>query len=172
MRKPLFFLLLLIACNSFALEIEKAYRLIPHKQTPFILLQSKIPEPEAEYVARLLSLSELAMAERVAAMKDGPEKSGYISQIDSILWQLGNLETPQNLRPAHQHIQTAIQQHRNYFELHQVRGEKAKAERNQLIQTSHRHLITAYNLLMRLYPQELKHNKQAFFDYLCALDFI
>lgn len=172
MRLPLLYLLLLFTHNSFALEIDTAYRLIPHKQTPFILLQSKIPKTEVEYVARLLSLSEFAMAERVEAMIDGPDKSGYISQIDSILWQLGNLKTPQNLQPAHQHILTAIQQHRAYFELHNLSGEKTKLQRNQLIQTSHRHLIMAYNLLMQLYPQETQHNKQAFFDYLCALDFI
>ena len=44
MRVPLIFLLLLFAANSFALEIDKAYRLIPHQQTPFVLHQSNIPQ--------------------------------------------------------------------------------------------------------------------------------
>ena len=172
MRVPLFFLLLLFAANSFALEIDKAYRLIPHQQTPFVLHQSNIPHDQAAKVAQLLSLAELAMVARVDAMLNGPVKNDYFSQIDTILWQLQNLDTSQDLLQAKLHILSAIRQHRSYFELHKADDNKARTERNKLIQSSHRQLITAYNTLMQLYPQETRHNKQAFFDYLCALDFI
>lgn len=172
MRLSLSIILLLFAANGFALEIDQAYRLIPHQQTPFVLNQSRIPGGEAAKVARLLSLAELAMAARVGAMRAGPAKNDYFSQIDTILWQLKNLETSQSLHQARLHIVAAIQQHRGYFELHGASGDQARAERNKLVQSSHSHLITAYNILMQLYPQETGHNKQAFFDYLCALDFI
>ena len=174
MRLPLFLLLvfILISNPSFALDIEQAYRLIPYKQTPFILKQSKIPETEADNVARLLSLTELAMVERVEAMKYGPVKSQYRSQIDIILSQLEHLNPPQAIQPPYQYILAAIQQHRGFFDLHGINDDRVKAERKQLANASHRNLIAAYNLLMQRYPQETKHNKQAFFDYLCALDFI
>lgn len=172
MRSVPIFILLLFATNSFALEIEQAYRLIPHQQTPFVLNQSRIPDGEAAKVARLLSLAELAMAARVGAMRAGPAKNDYFSKIDTILWQLNNLDTSQNLHQARLHILAAIQQHRGYFELHGTDNDQVRVERNKLVQSSHRHLITAYNILMQLYPQETRHNKQAFFDYLCALDFI
>jgi hypothetical protein len=172
MRPSLFILLLFLSGNVSALEIDKAYRLIPHKQTAFKLQQSKIPRAEAQSLALLLSLAEQAMVERVDALVNGPEKSGYLSQIDDISWQLGHLQIPARIDPAREHILAAVQQHRAYFELYNANGDKSESARKQLIQSSHRHLISAYNLLMQAYPQETKHNKQAFFDYLCALDFI
>ncbi|MCP4488040.1 MAG: hypothetical protein GY820_12070 [Gammaproteobacteria bacterium] len=47
-----------------------------------------------------------------------------------------------------------------------------KVKQKQLVKSSSQHLIAAHSLLKQLYPQETKHNQQAFFDYLCALDFI
>ena len=112
------------------------------------------------------------MVERVDAMVNGPNRSGYLSRIDSVLWQIDRLQVQANIEPAREHILTAVQQHRAYFELQGSNGSKARAARQQLIQTSHDHLISAYNRLMQSYPSETQHNKQAFFDYLCALDFI
>jgi len=163
------FLILVFSSNSLALDIAKAYRLIPHKQTPFYLSKSNLPKAEANYVEKLLSLSEIAMAERVEAMMNGARKSNYNSDINKVLSQLANLKTPSKLKPAYQHIVTAIEQHQAYFTL---TGSNTKSKKQQLVQSSHRHLIAAYNVLMQLYPQETRHNKQAFFDYLCALDFI
>lgn len=172
MRLSLSFVLLLFAANSLALEIDQAYRLIPHQQTPFVLNQSRIPVGEAAKLARLLSLAELAMVARVGAMRAGPAETDYFSQIDTILWQMKNLDTSPNLHQARLHILAAIEQQRGFFELYATNGDKVQTERNKLVETSHRHLITAYNILMQLYPQETGHNRQAFFDYLCALDFI
>jgi hypothetical protein len=172
MRQTLFILLLLINSSVFALEIDQAYRLIPHQQTTFKLQQSKIPKSDAHDVAQLLSLAEQAMVERVDALVNGPDKSDYLSRIDSISWQIDHLQVPASIDSARQHILTAVQQHRAYFELHGANGSQAKVTRHQLIQSSHGHLIAAYNRLMQTYPAETGHNKQAFFDYLCALDFI
>lgn len=163
------FLLLLFSSSSQALDTAEAYRLIPHKQTPFYLSKSNLPSNEASYVEKLLSLSERAMVERVEAMMEGPRKSNYARDIDRILLDLSNLKTPTKLKPAYQHIVTAIEQHRSYFALS---GSSSKSKKQQLVKSSSRHLIAAYNVLMKLYPQESRHNKQAFFDYLCALDFI
>ena len=172
MRQTLFILLLLANSSVNALEIDQAYRLIPHQQTTFKLHRSTIPESEARGVAHLLSLAEQAMVERVDAQAKGPDRSGYLSRIDSILWQIDHLDVPANIAAAREHILTAVQQHRAYFELHGANESGARAARQQLIQSSHGHLISAYNRLMQSYPAETQHNKQAFFDYLCALDFI
>jgi len=172
MKKVLPGLVLLLCADAFALEVEQAYRLIPHQRTVFLLDQSKLPASDAQQVSRLLSLAEKAMVERVDALKNGAAKTGYLSRIDDILWQLDQLQVPDRIQPARDHVQTAVRQHRNYFELQNVTGASAEASRQQLIQASHRHLIAAYQLLMQTYPEETQHNKQAFFDYLCALDFI
>jgi len=172
MKKVLLVLMLLLCGSAYAMETDQAYRLIPHKRTVFQLQQSKIPTTEAQQVARLLSLAEKAMVERVDAMVNGAGKTDYLSRIDGILWQIDQLRVPTRVQAARDHIRTAVQQHRVFFELQNVTGSQAEANRQQLVQTSHRHLISAYQQLMQTYPSETKHNKQAFFDYLCALDFI
>jgi hypothetical protein len=168
----IFILLNSLAFDSQALDIDEAYRLIPHQQTTFESGSSNIPKNEIKSVNRLLSLAELAMVERVNALKNGANKSHYFDRIDKILNDIENLEVEQNLQEVHQLIQTSIQQHRAYFETYKQTSKQSKTKKKQLIQGSHRNLIKAYNLLMKAYPQETKHNKQAFFDYLCALDFI
>jgi hypothetical protein len=172
MRQIPLVLLLLFCNNVFALETEQAYRLIPHQRTVFDMERSNIPESDAQSVARLLLLAEKAMVERVDALRNGPAKSNYLSRIDSILWQIEQLPVPSTVDAASAHILAAVQQHRAFFELYGASGNQAKQSREQLVQSSHRHLISAYNQLMQSYPAETKHNKQAFFDYLCALDFI
>ena len=165
MRQTLLILLLLLNSSVFALEIDQAYRLIPHQRTIFKLHRSNLPESEARSVDHLLSLSEQAMVERVDALAKGPDKSSYLSRIDSILWQIDHLKVPVSIEPAREHILTAVQQHRAYFELHGSNGSQTKAAGQQLIQSSHSHLISAYNWLMKTYPTETQHNRQAFFDY-------
>ena len=165
-------LVLLLWGDAYALEVEQAYRLIPHNRTVFQLHQSNLPASDAQKVARLLSLAEKAMVERVDALKNGARRTGYMSRIDDILWQIEQLQVPDRIQTARDHIKTAVQLHRNYFELQDDGGSSADASRHQLIQASHRHLLAAYQQLMQTYPEETQHNKQAFFDYLCALDFI
>jgi len=146
--KRVFLAFIFLVCSSaHAMGIEQAYQLIPHQRTVFQLHKTNLPVSEAQQVARLLKLAEKAMVERVNALKNGASKMGYQSRIE-------------------------VQQHRSFFELQNVSGSNAKASRNQLIQSSHQHLLAAYGVLMHSYPEETKHNKQAFFDYLCALDFI
>lgn len=169
MKKLVIVLGLFITTQASALGVKEAYEAIPHNQTPYHVLQSTIPDAESRYMARLLSLSELAMVERVEAMKNGPEKAHYDSDIANILNQLDRLKTPQKLRAVYDHIYQAIQQQRRYFTLIHAQD---KQEKKRLVQSSHQHLITAYNLLMKLYPNESRHNQAAFYDYLCALDFI
>ena len=172
MRQALLIFLLLLCASSYAMEVDQAYRLIPHQRTVFQLHQSAIPASEAQQVGRLLSLAEKAMVERVDAMVNGAGKTDYFSQIDGILWQIDQLRVPTQVHAARDHIQKAVQQHRAFFELQNATGNQVEANRQQLVQSSHRHLISAYQQLMQTYPEETKHNKQAFFDYLCALDFI
>ena len=172
MRQVFLALIFLVCSSAQALGIEQAYQLIPHQRTVFQLHKTNLPASEAQQVARLLKLAEKAMVERVNALKNGAGKTGYLSRIDSLLWQIEQLQVPGQVMVARDYIQTAVQQHRSFFELQHASGSNARASRQQLMQSSHRHLISAYGVLMQAYPNETKHNKQAFFDYLCALDFI
>jgi len=173
MKKVLPGLVLILICGrAHALEVEQAYRMIPHNRTVFLLYQSNLPAIDARQVARLLTLAEKAMVARVDARVNGAAKTGYLSRIDDIMRQIDKLKVPERIAKARKHILSALQQHRKYFELENMSGSSAEAKRSQLIQSSHRHLIAAYQQLMEAYPDETKHNRQAFFDYLSALDFI
>ena len=112
------------------------------------------------------------MAERVEAMVDGTLKSNYDSDINNILHRLGKLKTPSMLEPVYKHIIAAIKQQQSYFALMDSKGANSRLNQQNLVNNSSQHLRAAYSRLMSLYPEETKHNKQAFFDYLCALDFI
>jgi hypothetical protein len=109
------------------------------------------------------------MLERVRAMQTLSGSETYESNIVKILDRLRKLSPPEKLKPVQQLILQAIEQHRDYF---RRLPDTHAQERKQMIQQSHRTLIQAYNTLMRLYPDETPHNRQAFYDYLCALDFI
>ncbi len=172
MKQVLLGLIFLVSSSAHALGVDQAYQLIPHQRTVFELHKTNLPASEAAQVARLLTLAEKAMVERVNALHNGARKTGYKSRIDSILWQIEQLQVPGQVTAARDHILVAVQQHRSFFELQHVSGNDANASRNQLVHSSHRHLISAYNVLMGAYPNETRQNRQAFFDYLCALDFI
>ena len=67
----------------------------------------------------------------------------------------------------------AISEQRRYLKAWQDSGNPRYFDAQApLVRSSHGKLIAAYNHLMRLFGEENPHNKQAFFDHLCALDFI
>ena len=108
-------LIFLLCSSAHAMGIEQAYQLIPHQRTVFHLHKTNLPASEAQQVASLLTLAEKAMVERVDALKNGASKTGYKSRIDSILWQIEQLQVPDQVTAAQDHIQTAVQQHRSFF---------------------------------------------------------
>lgn len=70
-------------------------------------------------------------------------------------------------------IREAIDEQHRYLSMWQESGQTGCfSPVAPLIRSSHGKLIAAYNDLMALYAQEGSHNRQAFFDHLCALDFI
>jgi len=83
---------------------------------------------------------------------------------------------PEKLYKVHDLVLESISNQKSYFDYSDrrlKRGKKFGFEvNNQYIQTSHKNLIMAYKILKHTYPGENQHNQQAFFDHLCALDFI
>lgn len=112
MRQLLLIFLLLHCASVYAMGVDQAYRMVPHQRTAFELQQSTIPATEARQVAKLLSLVEKAMVERVDTMVNGAEKTGYVSRIDGVLWQIDQLRVPGQVEAARDHILQAVQQQR------------------------------------------------------------
>ena len=158
------------------LTIQEAYQRIPHRRTIFRTDLTAIPNDEALYLRELFLLTDAGVVERVYQQTQyqwGSTPSLHERGYGALLQRLAALPTPEKLLPVEALIFEAIGEQRDYLRAWGASGDpRYFSPRASLIRSSHKKLIAAYNELMRLYVHEPPHNKQAFFDHLCALDFI
>ncbi len=163
------------------MTVSEAYRAIPHRQTSFSKSQAKMSEDEKNYLARLFDLADQAMVARVETMlwfqsggRRGESYENYTRRVDGVLAALAQSSVPRRLRGVHNLIAEAVVDQKAYFaKWHEMQDMERRFDpRSGAVRSSHQKLIKAYNTLMQLYPRESPHNQQAFYDHLCALDFI
>jgi len=158
------------------MNVEAAYRAIPHDRTVFLLNQARMPRDEARYLVALFTLTDIAVAERVYLqnlLRRGHAVDIAASNYAEILDGLRALPTPSGLLPVENMIHQAIEEQRDYLQQWTQSGNPGFFDsRAGLVQKSHGKLIAAYAALERRYGEESRHNTRAFYDYLCALDFI
>ena len=174
---------------ALAMTVEEAYRAIPHKQTTFDPLSVRMNKEQANFLEGFFKLVDLAVVERVQTLIRFQTDGGrgvpfqhYQVQINNLLFQFRAMRVPtRQLENIHKLVIEAIEEQRGYFEMWHEAIDQGKpfkfkltdsGPRHPLITSSHKKLIQSYNQLMRLFPKENQHNRQAFFDHLCALDFI
>ncbi len=169
-----------------ALSVDEAYKAIPHQQTTFDRSSFNASSRDGIYLSKMFSITDQAMAARVEQLSalyyfKGQGDTGisiYNQKVDVLIEQLEALNPPGFLEKPHQLILESIQEQKEFFnEWSNASNSKKKSFRNTyarhpLVQSSHHKLFAAYNELMRHFPEENPHNKQAFFDHLCALDFL
>lgn len=158
-----------------ALTVEEAYSSIPHQRTVFESQATKLSMENSKALARtfeaidqlivlkqsvltrqfagntaVLKARYAQISDQISAALSSPSLSAFRQQLlAGVQAQLDYLteailgEIPLGVNPAHAKIRAASAQ------LHQ-----------------------AYTTLMKLFPEENAHNKQAFYDYLCALDMV
>lgn len=165
----------LYASINIDIPVDRAYRSIPHKQTTFDPTAANMNSEQKNYHYKLFSIVDIAIAERVQTLlwyqtegRRGANNNNY----DQILAELERLDVPQNMQQAHALIKQAIAEQDHYFKQFDSSKKYSFNANDPKIQSSHKQLVSAYNLLMARHPQENDHNKTAFFDHLCALDFI
>jgi len=179
---------LLLSVTSFsAMSVEEAYRAIPHRYTPFEPKSVKMSPKDAAALQEFFRLLNLAIIERVQAQawfqsngKRGAAFPNYQRSTDGLIVQLEALTLPQSLKTVHGNVIDALKDQRAYFEEWQRtvhRGESFRyppgaSPHHPRVLSSSQKLQQAYGRLIQLYPQETERTKQAFFDHLCALDFI
>ena len=186
--------LLLLLCglffqrgSLFAISVEEAYRAIPHRYTPFESRSVKMSSTDAAVLQEFFRLLNLAIVERVQAQawfqsngKRGVAFPNYPRSADGLIVQLEALTIPENLKAVHRDVIDALKDQRAYFEEWQRAVRKGELFRyppgasphHPRVLSSSQKLQQAYGRLIQLYPQEAERTKQAFFDHLCALDFI
>lgn len=158
------------------MAVETAYGAIPHQRTAFRVDLTSLPDAEADYLAALFRLTDAGVVERVSlqqALRRGADWSSGQSNYDAILQAIAALDTPRKLLPVERLIFEAVTEQRRYLENWRESGDPRFFDpKARLVGSSHGKLIAAYHRLIKLYGGEARDNKQAFFDHLCALDFI
>jgi hypothetical protein len=153
------------------LTVEQAYRAVPHQQTRFDPVSSAIMDAqETEFLALFFELTDLALVARVSSQMAQAESEAVAGRYADILPRLQSLSVPARLALAHFLVVKAVTEQQAYLEQRPF-GTNGFDANDPLVASSHLKLQQAYAELIRLYPQENTHNKQAFFDHLCSLDF-
>lgn len=168
------------------MSVENAYKRLGHQQTPFKKSQARMTNAEKNYLDHLFFVTDLAFSERMTMLnyfnqgKDAAYIDKYNEEIKNLLASFELVKAPnRNLEQIEDIIIDAIKDQKNFFNVwHEYAGtptygnlQKNYAQ-NPYVQSSHKKLIKAYMLLKQAYPNEGQHNQKAFYDHLCALDFI
>lgn len=149
-----------------------AYSLIPHGRTKFQPSSAKMSKPESQYLDDIFYISDLIVAEKVdLQIKHRQGKKIDLHNYTVLIHSLNDLDVPDRLEEIRDLILESALDQRLYFIELQESGKKFNSG-DKLVQSSSHKLRKAYSILMSKYPKENKHNKKAFFDHLCAMDFI
>jgi len=163
------------------LDVDAAYAAIPHRRTVFDFDHSNLPASDAAYLQRAFHLIDQGVRARVVGYRDlysqGVSDSGPVERMEELIDALESIDPPTDLADYHSALIEALVAQRTVFEDWTDRGQDVpdhrQVARNANVREASRHLRHAYDLLMRAYGRdESDHNKAAFFDYHCALDFI
>jgi hypothetical protein len=147
--------------------VEEAYRLVPHRQTVFQPAAARMPVSERAYLVAFFDAIDQAIVAKVSA-----RRGATVAQAYAPVWEAWErLNPPASLRATQDKVKSAIVDQQAFL----LEIEKRQSGWNMShpkVRSSSAALQAAYGDLMRTYPGEDAINKQAFFDYLCALDFI
>ena len=186
MSRKILFLCFLLCSGSqcaVAMSVDEAYRAIPHQKTDFNRSEAHMRSDEATYLDSFFTLINAGIVAKVQALQwlssGGATGSPYIryrATVDAILADFNRLTIPADLHDVQKQIVSAMQLHSEYFAEWAERSDLGErfhfdGADKRIVGSSHL-LIQSYNRLMQLYPDASSNNRQAFYDHLCALDFI
>jgi hypothetical protein len=161
------------------LSVEAAYEAIPHNRTVMDFAASNMPESDKRFLEVAFHVIDQAIRVRVSAYRKfsrGELSDVTIADFDLLIEYLQKLEAPDSLTSYQARLVEALSDQRDFFQdwLKQAEpGQYGKSVASHAkVQSASAALKGAYGMLIELYPNEAPNNKQAFFDYHCALDFI
>jgi hypothetical protein len=165
-------------------SVEAAYAAIPHRRTVFDFGRSPLAEPERSYVRLMFELIDRGVVLRVSAYQsfyygyaDREELLDGMSTLASFVETL--VSPPKDLEGYHRYVLSALKDQRAFFAewLEQGSGFGHRDGRtlaaHPRVRGSSQALHAAYGILMGRYgAAESPENRNALFDYHCALDFL
>jgi hypothetical protein len=165
-----------------ALSVADAYAAIPHRRTAADFAASNMPDEDRRFLEAAFQLIDQSIRLRVTAYRKFSQGESSDTQLladmDRAIEFLENLTTPANLNGYRKQLLKALSDQRAFFREWSSQGRQFQYAAGQRIgshpgvRNASNALRQAYEILMRQYPDEGQHNKDAFFDYHCALDFL
>ena len=156
-----------IAASAVTLSVEEAYRLIPHQRTVFQPGSARMQQAERAYLVAFFSAIDQAIVAKVSAHRGATVAEAYAP-----VWRAwAELNPPASLKATQEKVRSAIADQQAYLLEIEMRQSSWNLGHSK-VRSSSANLQAAYGELMRLYPADNATNKQAFYDYLCALDFL
>ena len=164
------------------LSVDAAYAAIPHRRTAMDFAASSMPDQDKRFLEVAFHLIDQAIRLRVTAYqklsRSEVRDSQLMSDMNRLVDCLQNTEAPASLASYQSRLLQALSDQRSFFEEWHSQGQQFQYGSPQTIathpkvQSASSALKAAYGILMETYPGESNGNKEAFFDYHCALDFL
>jgi hypothetical protein len=162
------------------LSAEQAYAAIPHRRTVWNGSDSSVPAEERAYLQVIFQIVDEAIAVRVAGLQNFPEQRfdavDVDGQFERLISFVRSMPVPARLGAYHSDILSALSSDRQFFAEWKSQGASFAFARQIAghpgVRAADGALHAAYGELMSKYPAESQTNKDAFFDYHCALDFL
>lgn len=168
LRAALAAVLALATGGAGATTTEEAYAAANHRRTPFEASGSSIPVEAGAALSRLFALTDQGVVLRIESMKGGVTQPRY----EALLASLKAEALPAPIAKARDEIVAALMLHQRVAASGAARAPRAQHARTPEITAASGKLHSAYDLLMRAYPAATARQKQAFYDHLCALDYL
>jgi hypothetical protein len=170
-------LLAVLPFSASALTVEQAYAAIPHQRTVFDGPGSRLARGQVETLDQLFTLSDRGTVLRVDGLDavkrgDAARLRAIVRDYAALIDALRQLRPTPQTRAATELVTQAVQQHQSFFDTKLAGGPRLDSAFTADVNQSSQKLRQAYSLLMAAFPDETARNRQAFFDYLCALDFL
>lgn len=176
--KYLFVFALMLPTITFSLTVEEAYRLIPHEQTTYSDAKSSLDTVTKRDLDKIFKIVDEGVVARFSAFRKlyyAKPPQGTISSYKNVISKLSRLTVSKKVMPVKERILSSMRFQVQYLESWSKEQRKKATAFNsgdKLVQDASKGLREAHSDLMRLFPNESEHNKKAFFDHLCALDFL
>jgi len=165
---------------SVGIGVDQAYSAIPHRRTVWREDESTVPATDRAYLNAIFQVLDQAVAVRVAGQQnfgnhsfDSPDIDG---EYERLLTYARSMPVPAALKSYHSKVLDALAGERQFFADWKAArdgfGFGGNVGDHPGVRRASAELRAAYGELMAKYPQEGQTNKDAFFDYHCALDFL
>jgi len=161
------------------LSVEQAYAAIPHRRTIWAESESPVSPEEKAYLKVMFQVLDQAVAVRVTSLQNFSsqrfDNSDTDGEFDRLITFVRAMPVPKTLSAYHKDIIEGLSGQRQFFQDWRTARDRfpyaQQIANHPGVRNSSAALRRAYSELMAKYPNEIPTNKDAFFDYHCALDF-